>query len=79
MQTIKLPKEIEVVVVPQETVKLSTLTIERTVDLSAEKKVKVFIQELRQPITLWEGEEYDKIGQWTDVDVKDKLLSLLVS
>jgi hypothetical protein len=27
-------------------------------------------------VDLWEGADYDTIGQWTDTDVTNKLLSL---
>lgn len=31
---------------------------------------------LTQDIMLWQGEEYDKLGQWTDEDVLQKILMI---
>jgi hypothetical protein len=72
--TLKTPQKI--VIKPEETKTLEKLTVMRMVDLPNEKKVRVFIKELREPITLWEGDEYDAIGQWTDSDVQAKLTEL---
>lgn len=72
--TLQTPQTI--VIKPEETKTLEKLTVMRMVDLPNEKKVRVFIKELREPITLWEGDEYDAIGQWTDSDVQTKLTEL---
>jgi hypothetical protein len=40
------------------------------------KLVRCFVEELEQPITLWEGSAYDAIGQWTDTDVTNRLNEL---
>jgi hypothetical protein len=58
------------------TAEIDTLTINRMVDLPVQKVVKVFIAELPTPVTLWEGDAYDAIGQWTDQDVIDRLNEL---
>jgi hypothetical protein len=58
------------------TTEINTLTINRMVDLPVQKVVKVFIAELPMPVTLWEGDAYDAIGQWTDQDVIDRLNEL---
>lgn len=65
-----------IVIKPEETKTLEKLTVMRMVDLPNEKKVKVFLKELREPVILWEGDEYDAIGQWTDSDVQTKLTEL---
>jgi hypothetical protein len=54
----------------------NTITISRMIDIPKQKIVRVFIEELDNPILLWEGEEYDNIGQWTDEDVIEKLNEL---
>jgi hypothetical protein len=56
---------------------LTELTIKRIVDLSEEKIVRVFIEELNSPLILWEGDSYDEIGQWTDSDVQSRIIELL--
>ena len=65
-----------IVIKQEETKTLEKLTVMRMVDLPNEKKVKVFLKELREPVILWEGDEYDAIGQWTDSDVQTKLTEL---
>jgi hypothetical protein len=58
------------------TTTIDTLTVNRMVDLPNQKIVKVFISELPTPVTLWEGDAYDTIGQWTDQDIIDRLNEL---
>jgi hypothetical protein len=55
---------------------ISTITIGRLVDLPKKKMVKCFIEELEEPVVLWEGAAYDAIGQWTDTDVQTRLTEL---
>lgn len=56
-----------------------TLTVTRMVDSPEDQKVVVFLQELRQPVTLWEGATAystcgaSNDGQWTDSDVDARL------
>ena len=38
--------------------------------------VRAFIEELDEPVVLWEGEAYDSIGQWTDSNVEARLAEL---
>jgi hypothetical protein len=73
---ITLTAEKTITVIPAQTKTVSTLTVVRIVDLPTEKRVRCFIQELNEPVDLWEGADYDTIGQWTDTDVTNKLLSL---
>jgi hypothetical protein len=55
---------------------VSTLTVNRIVDLPKQKVVRCFIEELEDPIVLWKGDAYDAIGQWTDTDVTNRLNEL---
>lgn len=64
-----LDNEKEIVIRPAEVKTLTKLTVERVVDLPKEKKVIAFLSELMDRVELWSGDEYDKIGQWTDTDV----------
>jgi hypothetical protein len=63
----------EVVLVEEKKVTLTKLTIQRMVDLPNQKKVVCFVKEIPTPIVLWEGATYDSIGQWTDVNVIDRI------
>jgi hypothetical protein len=55
---------------------ITTLTVNRVVDLPKQKVVRCFVEELDEPIVLWEGAAYDAAGQYTDTDVQNRLLAL---
>jgi hypothetical protein len=55
---------------------INTITVNRMVDIPTQKIVRVFIEELPEPVTLWEGAAYDAIGQWSDTDVTNRLNEL---
>jgi hypothetical protein len=76
MAIIKLTAPKTITTVPEQTKTVTELTINRIVDLLAQKKVKAFIEEIPEPVTLWEGAAYDAIGQWTDANVQARLLEL---
>jgi hypothetical protein len=65
----------DIVVVNQQTQNLDQITILQMVDKPSSKEVKVMTKELGF-ITLWEGDEYDTIGQWTDIDVVNRIKEL---
>lgn len=60
--------------VPEYTISTPSLNIEKIEDLPNEKKVIAYTdhQDARI-IVLWEGEDYDAIGQWTDDDVINRI------
>jgi len=70
-----LDKEKEVVVVKELKKTITEITVNQVTDLPEQKRVEVYTNELGI-VTLWEGEAYDAIGQWTDTDVINKLKSL---
>lgn len=72
--TLETPKE--QILVQEVKKSITTLTVQRMVDLPAKKEVKVFVKELNDPIVLWSGADYDAVGQWTDADVEAKLTEL---
>jgi hypothetical protein len=72
--TLETPKE--QILVQEVKKSITTLTVQRMVDLPAKKEVKVFVKELNDPIVLWSGADYDAAGQWTDADVEAKLIEL---
>lgn len=59
-----------------ETVTLSEVSVLRMIDKPGEKLVVVQTDEVGE-IILWEGDAYDAIGQWTDLDVKTRLIEIL--
>jgi hypothetical protein len=68
------PKSI--VVTEQQTKTYSSLTVKRLVDFPEKKKVVAFIKEVTGVVVLWEGAEYDAIGDWTNANVSERLTEL---
>jgi hypothetical protein len=73
---INLQNPKKVVLQEEKSKTVDTLTVARVVDLPKKKVVRVFVEELDEPVTLWEGAAYDAIGQWTDTDVENRLTEL---
>lgn len=63
----------KVVLQEEKSKNITKLTVVRVVDLPKQKIVRCFCEELDEAITLWEGDAYDSIGQWTDSDVVTRL------
>ena len=72
--TLTNPKKI--VLQEEKSKTVSTLTVNRVVDLPKQKIVRCFIEELDDAIVLWEGAAYDAAGQWTDANVEARLIEL---
>lgn len=69
-QTVTIPEKI--INVPANTKTLNEITIRLMVDDPIKKQVTARTNELGNFI-LWQNEEYDAIGQWTDQDVIDRI------
>jgi hypothetical protein len=65
----------EVIIVKEIKRAITEITVLELKDLPQLKRVEAITNELGI-ILLWEGAEYDAIGQWTDTDVINKLKSL---
>jgi hypothetical protein len=72
---ITLDTEKEIVVVKEIKKTITEITVNQVTDLPEVKRVEAITNELGL-VLLWEGAEYDAIGQWTDTDVINKLKSL---
>jgi hypothetical protein len=77
--TFEQPKEMvltpeKVIVRPKRSKLVSEIKIVSMTDFPVQKKVIVNTIELGK-IELWTGDEYDQIGQWTDNDVKEAIIS----
>jgi hypothetical protein len=72
--TLSSPKKI--VLQEEKSKDITKLTIARVVDLPKQKVVRCFCEELEEAIVLWEGAAYDAIGQWSDVDVQNRIAEL---
>jgi hypothetical protein len=83
MPTITFPSPVKVVLRAQTTIPeisedISTIEIVEMTDSPITKKVTVRIKgsspsKFQKNIVLWQGDEYDAIGQWTDQDVEDRI------
>lgn len=51
----------------------------RTVDDAMAKTVTAFLNQGARSYVLWSGDAYDAIGQWTDIDVANRLKELLAA
>lgn len=58
---------------------VTSCNIEQVIDISIEKRVNVIIvfEGGSKNLTLWEGDVYDTIGQWTDTDVINRIKELI--
>ncbi len=74
---ITLPTEVVVREIPAVQIKTSTLEVLSVEDLSNQRKIVANTKELG-PITLWENNTYDRIGQWTDSDIETRLIELFL-
>ena len=72
---ITLDTEKEIILVKEIKTKITEITIRQVVDIAEQKTVQAYTNEIGM-IILWQGEEYDAIGQWTDTDVINKIKSL---
>jgi len=73
---INLQNPKKVVLQEEKSKTVTTLTVTRLVDLPKKKVVRAFVEELDEPVVLWEGEAYDAAGQWNDSDVEARLTEL---
>lgn len=70
---ITLANKKTITVSPARTKEIESLTVARIINLPTEKKVRVFIRELGQPMDLPQlsGENY---GVWTDKAIEDAII-----
>jgi len=55
------------------------ITVERTVDMPSNRICHAYIVGYPRPIVLWSDADYDAIGQWTDIDVTNRLNAFATS
>jgi hypothetical protein len=77
MIKIELDKPFTRIDIPQRTIPAvtttgSSVTVTLMLDDPLKRKVTIRTQEFGT-VVLWEGDEYDEIGQWTDQDVIDRI------
>jgi len=65
--------------VPQTDIKSDKIIISQIIDDYINKRVTARTRSVLGSVVLWEGEDYDLIGQWTDEDVQHRILELINS
>lgn len=75
MLQVNFNKPFDHVMVKQSSKEIRSITIKRMVDNPIRKIVAVETKEMGR-VVLWEGADYDAIGQWTDSDVATRLHQL---
>jgi hypothetical protein len=68
-----------ILIQPASSLPVTTVTVERVVDIPEFKIVELYITSYPFPIRLWEGSSYDAIGQWTDSDVTARVQTMATS
>jgi hypothetical protein len=70
---------VQLVVRPEVAEELTEIAIQRYNEQTASKVVQCWINGSVDPITLWAGDAYDAIGQWTDTQAYGVLSGMAAS
>jgi hypothetical protein len=62
----------DITIVTEKKKAIDKITVEEMIDIPSRKLIVVITQEVGR-IRLWQGAEYDAIGQWTDTDVENRI------
>jgi len=73
---IEFNQEREIFKVPERSVMGTKIIITEMIDKPKEKKVLAYTEGLPGYIILWEGSDYDAIGDWTNQNVIDRVNQL---
>jgi len=72
------PKEIVVApAIPQQTIMIDKIEVLTISDDLSSVKAAVIVNDYSKVITLWEGEEYENIGDWTQEQANARIIELL--
>ena len=74
---VTLPSAVNYTVAPVRQVSLTTLTIQRIVDLQGAQKVVAFVKEIPGAIVLWSGAAYVAAGDWTQAAAQARLIAIV--
>ena len=77
---IQLSEEKTIVLVTEQNVKTSNITVLNVTDYGDSVVANVSLQPMQgavKNLVLWEGDAYTNIGQWTDEDVTARILELI--
>ena len=74
---IELGQEVILKEIPAQQIKATSIQITSMVDNPTEKTITIKTNSILGSVVLWEGEAYDAIGQWTDENVKTRLIEII--
>lgn len=79
MKNIKLNNEKTIVFIEQKEVSITTdeITLVSLTDNGSSVEALISINNETKFITLWQDKDYINIGQWTDIDVSERINELL--
>jgi hypothetical protein len=79
MRTIDLGTTKTITLVEKLTTDVTSVTLNNVVDdgSSVVANIDYGVTQSSKQITLWSGDDYTAIGQWTDTDVDKRLLELI--
>jgi hypothetical protein len=75
--TVTLPSTVTYTIAPVKTTTLTTLTITRIADTQSNQSVIAFVNEIPGPVTLWAGQDYINIGNWTQAQAEAQLIAVV--
>ena len=78
--TIELNTPVNVVVVEETAIETNVVVVENFTDNGESVVATVSFQSntgFSKQITLWEGEEYINVGQYTDTDIQNRITEIL--
>lgn len=75
--TIELGQEVIVKQIPAYQIKATSIVITSITDDASSKTVTAHTVGVTGDIVLWTGAAYDAIGEWTDADVKARIIAIL--
>lgn len=73
---IELPSKVKVKTLGNKEVEIEKIEIFEIVDSNNKRTVTALCINHPTKIVLWEGDEYDAIGEWTTQNVTDRVLEL---
>ena len=74
---IELGKEVLLKEIPAIQIKATSIEVTSMVDDPTTKTVTVNTNSILGTVVLWDGAAYDAIGEWTNEDVKKRLIELI--
>lgn len=73
---VQFNEEKSIVIIKERVIKVDKIIIKEMIDIPSDKIVYVNTEGLPGRIVLWQDDQYDAIGQWTNQDVINRINEL---